>query len=190
MTASTTMTVAAMSTTVVIAVLLLRAGIQKLTDPTAAASTVAALGIPGKWSDHTARLVALSEAIVAFGVLFAPGSHWTLIGVAALGAAFAFAGLVAMLRRARIRCHCLGSGAAGPYLGVVQLLALPLWVGAALLLRCGLPEIPHLATGALLLAAAGLAMAASKAPALLQAVRDARGDRATAQEMYLWLPRR
>jgi len=190
MTASVAMTLAALSVAVVTAAFLLWAGLEKLTDLPATASTVSALGVPAKLASRIAGVVPLSEVAVALGVLFVPGSGWSLAAVAALAGAFALAGLVAVLRKRRIRCNCFGSGAAGAYLGPAQILALPAWVGGALILHYGIPETPPLATGALLLAAAGLATATLKAAALWQAVREARGDRVSAQEMYLWLPPR
>jgi hypothetical protein len=69
-------------------------------------------------------------------------------------------------------------------------MALPAWLGAALVLGYGAPQSPSLATGALLFAASGLALAALKVPELRQAVREARDDRISAQEMYVWLPQR
>jgi hypothetical protein len=190
MTACAVMTLAAMSTAAVVAAFLLGAGLAKVTNLPATASTVSALGIPAKWADRAAGLVPLSEIAVAFCVLFAPNSPWTLVGVVALGGAFALAGLVAMLRKERIRCNCFVSVAAVAFLGPAQILALPVWLGAALILLYGVPLHQPLATGALLFAAAGLALAALKVPALWQAVREARGDRVSAQEMYVWLPPR
>jgi hypothetical protein len=183
------MTVAAMSVAVAMAAILLWAGLEKFTNLPATASTVSALGIPAKWADRASGFVPLSEVAIALGVLFAPGSRWTLVGVVALGGAFALAGLVAVLRNERIRCNCFGSGVAGAYLGPAQILALPAWIGAALILHYGVPKTLPIATGALLFAAVGLAITTLKAAALWQAVRDARGDRVSAQEMYIWLPR-
>lgn len=189
MTVSALMAIAPISVAVGMAAILLWAGLEKFNNLPATASTLAALGIPARWADRASGLVPLSEVATALGVLFAPGSRCTLAGVLALGGAFALAGLVAVLRNERIRCNCFGSGAAGAYLGPAQILALPAWAGAALILHYGVPERPPLATGALLFAAVALAITTLKAAALRQAVRDARGDRVSAQEMYLWLPR-
>jgi hypothetical protein len=182
--------VAATSAAVVIAALLLRASLEKFTDLGATAATVSALGVPARWAGLAAGFVAISEVAAALGVLFAPHSRWTQAGVVALGGAFALAGLVAVLRKERIRCNCFGSGAAGAFLGPAQILALPAWLGAALILHYGVRQNPALATGALLFAAAGLAITTLKVPALWRAVREARGDRISAQEMYAWLPPR
>ena len=190
MTASAIMTVAAMSTAMVMAAVLLWAGLEKIVDLRATASTVSALGVPARWADRAAGVVPLAEVVTALGVLFAPHSRGALAGVVALGGAFALAGLVAMLRKERIRCNCFGSSGAGVYLGAAQILALPAWLGAALILHYGAAQSPPLTTGALLFAAVGLAIATLKVPILWQAVREAHGDRVSAQEMYVWLPPR
>ena len=190
MTLSALMPAVAMSVAVMTAALLLRAGLEKSADLRATAATVSALGVPARWAELAAGFAATSEVTTALGVLLAPHSRWTQAGVVALGGAFALAGLVAVLRKRRIRCNCFGSGTAGAFLGPAQILALPAWLGAALILHYGVPEAPPLATGALLLAAVALAIATLKVPALRRAVREARGDRISAQEMYVWLPPR
>lgn len=189
-TVSLLMPAASMSAAVIMAALLLRAGLEKATDLRAAATTVSALGVSPRWAERATGLVAISETVISLSMLFAPQSHWTQAGVVALGVAFALAGLVAMLRKKRIRCNCFGSGAVGAFLGPVQILMLPVWLGAGLILHYGVPPSPPVATAALLLAAVALAIAALKVPALCRVVREARGDRISAQEMYVWLPSR
>jgi hypothetical protein len=190
MTASTAMSGEAMSAAAVVGALLFRSGLEKVINLAPTVSTVFALGIPAKCTDRIAPLVALSEVAIAFGVLFAPHSLWTQAGVAALGGAFALAGLTAIIRKKRIRCNCFGSGGAGAYLGYPQILALPAWVGSALILHYGATGPPSLATNAFLFAAVGMTITALKAVALWRAVGDARADRISAQEMYIWLPSR
>jgi hypothetical protein len=171
------------------ATVLLWAGLAKFTHLRGIASTLQALGVPAGWSHRASGLVPLSEVLTALGVLFAPNSPWTLAAVVALSGAFALAGLVAVLRKERIPCHCFGASAPGRYLGRTQILALPVWVGGALSLHFGIPSPLPLATGASLFAAAGLAIATLQAVLLRKVVREARGDRLSAEEMYLWLPR-
>lgn len=178
--------VLAMSVAVVVSALLLWAGFGKLVSLSEAASTASAIGIPVSWGHGIAVAIALWEVGTALGVLWAPGSPWIAASVMALGTVFALAGLAAVLRKQRIRCHCFGAGA--PYLGAAQIVALPAWIGAAVILYDGLPEIAPVATGACLLAGAGLAIAALRCVALWRAVGEARGDRLSAQEMYVWLP--
>jgi hypothetical protein len=185
-----TASVLAMSVAVVLPALLLWAGIGKLVSLSDTASTVSAIGVPAKWGRGAAVAVALWEVGTALGVLWAPGSPWIAASVMALGTVFALAGLVAVLRKQRIRCHCFGAGGAGAWLGPAQIIALPAWISAAAILHHGLPEILPLATGACLLAGVGFAVAALKSVALWHAVGEARGDRLSAREMYVWLPSR
>src|SRR5262245_20930128 len=183
------MTALGLCVAVVMAAVLLWAGLAKFTNRGGFASTLEALGVPAAWSHFAAGLVPLAEVLAALGVVFVPHSLWTLSAVVALGGAFALAGLVAGLRKEWIRCNCFGSGATGGYLGRAQILALPAWVGGAWILDYALPTPWPLATGASAFAAAGLAIATSQAVALRKAVREARGDRLSAEEMYVWLPR-
>lgn len=182
------MTALALCVALVMAAVLLWAGLAKLTHRGGMASTLQALGVPVRWSHRVSGLVPFSEVVTALGVLFSPHSPWTLVAVVALGGAFALAGLVAVLRKERIHCHCFGSSAPGGYLGRRQILALPVWVGGALILHYGIPSPLPLATAASLFAAAGLAIATLQAVWLRKMVREARGDRLSAEEMYLWLP--
>jgi hypothetical protein len=182
------MTALGLCVAMVMAAVLLWAGLAKFTNPGGIASTLQALGVPATWSHRVSGLIPFSEVVTALGVLFAPHSLWTLVAVVALGGAFALAGFVAALRKERIPCHCFSSGATGGYLGLTQILALPAWVGAAAILYCGIPIPLPLATGASLFAAAGLAIATLNAVALRKVVREARGDRLSAEEMYAWLP--
>jgi hypothetical protein len=181
------MTTLALCVALLMAAVLLWAGLAKFTELGGFAATLQALGVPLQWSPYAAALVPLSEVIAALGVLFAP--HWlvTQLAVAALGGAFALAGLAALVRKRRIRCHCLGSGG---YLGLTQVLALPAWIGGASILYFGFPSPVPPETGAALFAACGLAVATLKAALMRPVVRAARGDRLSAQEMYLWLPQR
>jgi hypothetical protein len=182
------MTAAGLCAAMVMAAVLLCAGLAKFTNLGGIASTLQALGAPATWSHRVSGLVPFSEVLTALGVLFAPHSGWTLVAVVGLGGTFALAGLVAVLRKERIRCNCFGPSAAGAYLGLTQILALPAWVCGALTLHYGIPSPLPLATGASLFAAAGLAIATLQAVLLRKVVREARGDRLSAEEMYIWLP--
>jgi hypothetical protein len=183
------MTALGLCAALVMAAVLLWAGLAKFTYLGGIAATLQALGVPAGWSRRAAGLVPVAEVLTALGVLFAPHARWTLAAVVALGGAFAWAGLVAVLRKERIPCHCFGAGAPGGYLGRTQILALPVWAGGALVLHYGIPSPLPLATAASLFAAAGLAIATVQAVLLRKVVRAARGDRLSAEEMYLWLPR-
>jgi hypothetical protein len=109
-------------------------------------------------------------------------------GVVLLAGAFALAGLLALRRDEPVRCTCFGSGRNG-YLGANQVLAFVPWVGGAMFLYVTdvtPPSPPH---GAAMLAGVGLAMAGVRLIPVLGAWREARGDRRSAREMYLWLHR-
>jgi hypothetical protein len=190
MTVSVLATVAASVAALIAATLLLRAGLEKIIDLRATAATLSALGVPPRLAGLAAPSLPLSEVATALGVLFAPDSPWTQAALVALGSAFALVGLAALLRKQRIRCNCFGSGTPGGFLGRAQVLALPAWVGAALILHYGIRQNLALETRALLFAAAGLTIATLKVPALWRQVREAYGDRISAQEMYAWLPPR
>jgi hypothetical protein len=179
----------ALCVAMVMASVLLWGGLAKFTNLGGFASTLQALGVPASWSHLFSGLVPLSEVLIALSVLFAPHWRWTLVAVVALSGAFALAGLVAVLRKQRIRCNCFGSGSAGGYLGLTQSLALPVWIGGVSILYYGIPTPLPLAAGACLFAASGLAIGTLKAVALRRAVGEARGDRLSAEEMYVWLPR-
>jgi hypothetical protein len=182
------MTALGLCVAMVIAAVLLWAGLSKFASLGRFASTLEALGIPAWWSHRLSGLVPLAEVLTALGLLFAPHWLWTLVAVVALGGAFALAGLVAMLRKQRILCNCFGSSAAGGYLGLTQILALPACIGVVSTLFLGIKTPLPLVARALLFAAAGLAIVSLKAVALRKAANEARDDRLSAEEMYVWLP--
>ncbi|MFO0960011.1 MAG: MauE/DoxX family redox-associated membrane protein [Isosphaeraceae bacterium] len=168
---------------------LLGAGLSKLADPGGFASTLEALGAPGWWARRFAVALPLAEVLAGLGVLFAP--HWgpSRGAVAVLGCGFAAAGVAGLRSRREIRCHCFGPAAIGGRLGAAQVAALPAYLGGAWLLGRAFPGPPPPAWGASLFAASGLALAAIRVVAVRGAFVEARGDRLSAEEMYLWLPR-
>ena len=170
------------------AAVLLWAGLAKFASLDRFASTLQALGVPTGWSHRFSGLVPLAEVLTALGVLFAPHWLWTQVAVVALGGAFALAGLIAMLRKQRILCKCFGSSANGGYLGLKQILALPACIGVVSTLYLSIPNPLPLVTRALLFAASGLAISTLKAVSLRKVVNEARADRLSAEEMYIWLP--
>ena len=93
------MTALGLCVAMVMAAVLLWAGLAKFTNLGAIASTLQALGVPAMWSHRVSGLVPFSEVLIALGVLFALIPRWTLVAVVALGGAFALAGLVAVLRK-------------------------------------------------------------------------------------------
>jgi Methylamine utilisation protein MauE len=181
--------VAILATTVALvgASILLWAALEKARDPASTASTLRQLGAPASLA-NAAGLIILAELAVALGLVFRPDSAVTQAGVVLLAGAFALAGLLALRRDEPVRCTCFGSRRSG-YLGANQVLALVPWVGGALFLYIADVAPPSPPRGAALLAGVGLAMAGVRLVPVLGAWREARGDRRSAQETYLWLHR-
>jgi hypothetical protein len=167
--------------------ILLVAGLEKARDPASTTSTLRQLGLPAVLA-NVGMLVIPAELAVALGLVFRPDSGVTQAGVVLLAGAFAVAGLLALRRDEPVRCTCFGSGRSG-YLGSSQLLALVPWVGGAAFLHVATLTPPSPSRGAAMLAGAGLTMAAVRLIPLLGAWREARGDRLSARETYLWLHR-
>jgi hypothetical protein len=181
--------VAILATTVALvgASILLWAGLEKARDPASTASTLRQLGVPARLA-NAAGLIIAAELAVALGLVFRPDSAVTQGGVVLLAGGFALAGLVALRRDEPVRCTCFGSGRDG-YLGTNQVFALVPWVGGAAFLHVADLAPPSPSRGAAMLAAIGLAMAGVRLIPVLGAWREARGDRRSARETYLWLQR-
>lgn len=182
--------VATLATTVAMvgAALLLWAGLEKARDPGATASTLEQLGVPAAVAAGAAGLVVAAELAVGIALVFRPDALPTQGGVIALAAAFGLAGLLALHRGEQIRCTCFGPGRRG-YLGRNQLAALVPWVGMAAFLHVADVAPPSPSEGASILAAVALAMTVLRLVPMFGAWREARGDRRSARETYVWLHR-
>lgn len=178
------MTVLSAAAAVAMAGVLLWAGLEKARDLGPVAATLRQLGLRGAASRPLAASVATAEVGVALALLFRPDSGWTQGGVVALALAFAAAGALALGRGEPIHCACFGGR--GGKLGLGQVVALVPWLAAAALLALA-AEPPSAVAGAGRLAAVGLALASWRAVAVWDAWREARGDRLSAEEMYVWL---
>lgn len=180
---------AILATTVALvgASILLWAALEKARDPGATVSTVRQLGAPAGLA-NAAVLIIPAELTVALGLVFRPDSAVTQAGVVLLAGAFAFAGLLALRRDEPVRCSCFGAGRGG-HLGANQVLALVPWVGGAAFLHVAHLVAPSPSRGATMLAGVGLVMASLRLVPVLRAWREARGDRRSARETYLWLQR-
>ncbi len=170
----------------VMATVLLWAGLEKVRSLRSTASTLRSLGVSEFYAPSAAALLALTEVGIALGLIFRPGATWVRAGVLALALAFASAGLLALVRGGSIRCNCFGPGVGD--LGVGQIWALVPWLAGASLLAWAAPEIP-LGTGAGLLATVAGIMVLARATPISRAWAEARADRRSAEEMYTWLPR-
>jgi hypothetical protein len=164
---------------------LLWAGLEKARDPAATASTIRGLGARNVARPAAAVLAAV-EIALGFCLVFTPHSTAAQLGVTALAATFALAGSIALSREEPIRCSCFGAGGNG-YLGWSQLLAFPVWLGGAAVLRLWMPEAPPAHVSATGLAVIAVGIAGARAIQVSRARDGARGDRRSAQEMIAWL---
>ena len=171
------------------AAVLLWAGLEKARNLTPTAATLQVLGFPRRLARPAAIFVTAAELTVAIAVLFSPDSALTHISIVLLAGLFALAGLIAMGLDERVRCSCFGPGGKG-YLGAAQLIALIPWVAGAVILRLGTRDIPPLPVSAAYFAATSLAIAAARGIRVWKASLEARGDRLSAREMYVWLQSR
>lgn len=114
------------------------AGVEKLRSRRAFAKTLTDLGVwPGLRSPLVIAVPAL-ELVTAAGLMLAPRAWWPAAAVVLLGSAFAVAGLLSLRLRQPVACSCLGTAAEG-YLGMRQVIVLPLWLAAAALLIAAPP---------------------------------------------------
>lgn len=177
------MRLAGLAVTFTMAALLLGAGLEKARHLVSFAASLRELGLK-RGAALAAVAVVVLEIAVALAIVFQPESMITTAGVLALATSFALAGVIALRRPGTLRCNCFG-----PYgettLGRNQLIAFPFWIAGAVLLWSQPP--PLLATRVATFAAIGLALAALRAPAAIREALRARGDRRSAQEMYVWL---
>lgn len=179
------MTTVAMTIACAMAAVLLWAALEKTRDPAATAAAIRALGLPAATSIAVTLIAA--EVSVALALLLRPDSPFSQYGVVVLAACFAAAGLRALMLDHPIRCHCLGARGSG-LLGTRQLIAFIPWVAGAATLRLTLSHSAPPASGAARMAALCLGIAVIRSIHLREAVREARSDRRSAEEMHSWLP--
>jgi hypothetical protein len=181
------MSVLATVTAVAMSAVLLWAALEKARRPLTTAATIQRLGFPLPLP--AALAVAAGEIVLAVALLFRPDSLVTQVGVVLLAGVFALAGLMALRLDEPIHCSCFGSGG-GRYLGRRQLIAFVPWSAAAVSLHLGFVQPPSVESTAIIFAAVTLLMAAVRAAGTWRVRGEARGDRRSAQEMYVWLPSR
>jgi hypothetical protein len=173
----------------IMAGVLLWAGLEKTRDLAATATTIREIGLPRFFAAPAALLIAAAEVGVALALLFRPELTATHLGVALLAGLFALAGLIALGLGRQIHCHCFGAGGKG-HLGKPQLIALIPWLAGVVLLRFGAQEALPLSIGAAYFAATSLVIACVRGCAVRKLLLEARGDRQSAEEMYRWLQSR
>lgn len=168
------------------AAVLLWAAVEKARNPAPTAATIHALGLPHRLAWPAAVFVTVAEIVVAVAVLFRPDAALTQAGIVLLAGLFALAGLIALRLDEPIHCSCFGAGGNG-HLGVKQIIAFVPWLAGAAILRLGIEEAPPLPVGAACLATTSLAIAGVRGIGVWKSRLEARGDRQSAQEMYVWL---
>lgn len=164
---------------------LLWAGAEKLRNLDPTAKVVVHLGLPDRAAWPAALLLALTEVTVAVGLVWYPGSYLAVGVVSGLAVLFAAAGWSAIRSGKRIHCSCFGSRGAG-YLGITQIIALPIWICGSLLVVIAAPGARSLESTVILSVSITMSMAMIRTPGALRAVLQARGDRLTAMEMRQW----
>jgi len=182
------MEIVATAVALTLAVVLFWAGLEKVRHLTPFVSTLRQMGIPAGGAQPAALVLLGAELGVAVGLVLRPASAMTLTAVLSLAGAFAVSGLIALRRKQTVRCGCFGPYGNG-YLGMNQIAAFPLWVGAVALLWVQGTPPPSGLRAASALAAVGLTLAALRAVHAVRAAHEARGDRRSADEMLVWLPR-
>ena len=162
------------------------AGAEKVRDLNPTAKVIFHLGVPSRATRPAALLLALAEIGVAVGLVQNPGSYLVAVAVMGLAVLFAVAGGMALRSGKRIACSCFGSMRTG-YLGRAQILALPAWICAGLILLAAAPPARAAGETTVVLALIATGMALARVPGALRALLEARSDRRAATEIYQWL---
>lgn len=141
---------------IVAAAVLLLAGAQKLASPAKFAATVRTLRLPGV----RVLAVGVPMAEVATAVLVLTRPTWAAAPVAALGAGFGAAGLMAVRQKTVVACACFGPLDTG-FLGLRQVALAPVWfaVAAAIAVVPGMAGLDGLVALIAIAQAAGLVAA-------------------------------
>lgn len=161
---------------VVVAGVLLWAGLEKARAHRAFLSTLTALGhAPGWLRRSGAVAVPAAEVSTAVGLLLWPVSWLPRLGVVLLATAFAVAGGLGLHAPQPVRCSCLGFTGDGR-LGRRQLAAFPVWIGAVLAIAAA-PPAWSAGTGTAMLAGTVLTLGAVRAAGVERARRDASAAR-------------
>jgi hypothetical protein len=174
-----------LAATAAMSAVLLWAGLDKARSITAFASVLRQLGVAEAAARSIAFIIIALEISIAIGLIYYP-SLLTLASLVILAATFAFAGLSALWQNKRIICGCFGASTSRP-LGQDQLVAFPLWLGGAAVLWFYGSAPPGSPSSLLVVVA--LMIATVRAVAAVRSAHGARGDRRSAQEMYVWLNR-
>lgn len=170
-----------------IAAILLWSSLEKARAREATVSTLRQLGLPGGIAEVATWTLVCSELVLAVGLLVAPSSVGTLLGIVVLGSLFAGAGAVGLRGSEQIRCGCFGLQGEGE-LGKTQIRALPLWLAGVVLLWQADLGWSSLSETVWSFTVVALLLASVRAAFLLNAWKSAREDRRSAEKMLVWLP--
>lgn len=162
------------------------AGLEKIRNLSPIVITIRNLGLSHQFAWQSALFLATAELVLGVAVLFRPDFVLTHIGIVVLAGLFGIAGLIAIRRDEPIECSCFGVGGKG-YLGITQIFALFPWFAGVAVLRLGAQEAPPLHIGAAYFALISLVITAVRGIGIWKALLEARGDRVSANEMYIWL---
>lgn len=165
---------------------LLTAGLSKVTSEGRLREVLAALGSPAPAARAGAPAVVIAEMVVGTALLLSPGAWWPRAAAAALAVGFAGAGAVAVSTDKKIACACFGAGGHG-MLGRRQIVALPVWLAAALVAQWSPPSWTGAAGGGVLVAVL-LAGCAVRAGLTVKVWLAALADRHAFQESARPLP--
>jgi hypothetical protein len=146
-----------------LATILLLAGFAKAVTPRDLRGVLAHLGAAEHLAGLAATAVIAAEVTAGVGLLVLPAQSWPRVLTLGLVAGFAGAGALAMARRERITCHCLGGLGRGAVLGRRQLTLLPAWLALVAVAQWRPPTWDR-ETGLLVVAAVLLALAALQVP--------------------------
>lgn len=110
---------------VLCAVILMLAALRKATPASAVGPTLVALGFNRRVAGFLSIAVPTLEVTTALGLVLLRESIIPSALLALLGAGFFLAGLIAVLRRIKVRCQCIGVGSGT--LGLSQIALFPVW---------------------------------------------------------------
>jgi len=155
-------------------VLLLVSSVEKAVVPDGARHALISVGLRQVPARVAVLAAVVVEAAVGVGLLVAPSSLWTVVGIAGLGIGFAVLGLAARSAKATISCGCFGS-LVDTQLGWHQLVFGPLFVGVGVWFLAGVePLLPVASSNIAFGCTAAAAVVAGAIPGATRVVRAQR----------------
>jgi Methylamine utilisation protein MauE len=164
----------------VLAAVFFAGGVEKLRTHSSFSMTLTRLGVPAVLIPVLRFLVPVAELGTAVGLMLFPAAAWPPVAVAALGAVFAAAGVLSLRAEQPVYCSCLGSAVDG-LLGRKQILLLPVWLTAAVVLKLA-PPMWSVPQGLNLLALVVVASSGLHAVKVIRAWRNDAAHRTAIEE--------